>query len=305
LNTVMFGDSNNITHSNIRNHSKSDIAFLQAILDRLEETIKFICAALYFIYLNLSNKKPCRVVIYYHSVKRQAVQGFQKQMKYLANRCTVVKPLNIKTARANGTNPVVAITFDDAFVNVMENAVPILKMYNLPAGIFVPTDSLGQPPRWEIPDGWTDKNEIVMSEEQVSKLDKDGFEILSHTVSHPFLTEINDDSVKAELIQSKQILEGIVGHEVAGVSYPHGAKDDKVCEAARNAGYKIGFTIDPRLANGATDSMQIGRFAISPMDSLLKFKLIVSGGYQVEDFLRRLKHLVVKNLPSGVSKNGT
>ncbi len=277
--------------------------FMKAILDRLEETIKFICAALYLIYLNLSKRETLRVVIYYHSVKKQAVQGFQKQMKYLANRCTVVKPLNIKTAQANGTNPVVAITFDDAFVNVMENAVPILKMYNLPAGIFVPTDSLGRPPRWEIPDGWPDKNEIVMSEEQISKLDKDGFEILSHTVSHPFLTEINDDSVKAELVQSKQTLESIVGHEVVGVSYPHGAKDDRVCEAARNAGYKLGFTIDPRPANGAADadSMQVGRFTMSPMDSLIKLKLKVNGAYQVENFLRWLKRLVVKNLLSGVS----
>ena len=265
-------------------------------MDYFKETIKFICAILYLIYWNLSNRKPPRVVLFYHSVKKETIRGFQKQMKYLANKCIVVNPLNIKTAATNGTKPVVAITFDDAFVTVMKNAVPILKKYNLPAGISVPTGNLGQPPRWEFPDSWPDKNEIIMSKEQVSKLDKEGFQILSHTNSHPFLTEINGDNLKAEFVQSRQALESIVGHEVVGISYPQGAKDDRVCQCARNTGYKIGFTIEPHIVNGTTDNMQIGRFEMLPMDSLLKLKLKVNGAYQVEDLLRRLKQMVMTKL---------
>ncbi len=265
-------------------------------MHRFIETIKFVCAVLYSVYLKLSNRRPLRIVIFYHSVKTANVHGFRKQMKYLSNKCTVVSPLNIKTAHANGTRPVVAITFDDAFVSVIDNAVPSLRKYKLPAGISVPTGNLEQPPRWEFPDNWCDKNEIIMGAEQIIKLDEDGFEILSHTVSHPFLTRLNGDRLHAELVQSKQVLERIVGHEIAGICYPQGDRNDTVCQIARDAGYKLGFTIDPRPVNITTDDMQIGRFEVSPRDSLTKFKLKVKGAYQVESFLIRLKQFLLKNL---------
>lgn len=56
-------------------------------------------------------------------------------MEYLATKCTVIEPSKIKTFQAEGADLVVAITFDDAFVSVMENAAPSLKEYQLPAGI--------------------------------------------------------------------------------------------------------------------------------------------------------------------------
>lgn len=260
----------------------------------LKETIEFICAVLYLIYLNLSNKKPRRIVIYYHSVKKEAVQRFQKQMKYLANECTVVKPQNIKTAQANGTNHVVAITFDDAFVSVMENAVPILEMYNLPAGVFVPAGNLGKPPRWEILENCSDKDETVISKEWIAKLVNDGFEVFSHTVSHPLLTEIDDDRLRYELIESKKELERIIGNEVLGISYPHGALDAKVCKAAAQAGYRFGFTIEPHIVDDTTDDLQIGRFSVLPNDSLIKFKLKISGAYQVAGCSRAIKRMILR-----------
>lgn len=257
----------------------------------LEETIKFICAALYFIPLNLFNKEPRRVVIYYHCVKKQDVKDFQKHMEYLARKCTVVKPSTIKAAPVNGTNPLVAITFDDAFVNVMENAIPILKMYNLPAGISVPIGNLGQPPSWETPDGCSGKNETIMSKDQVAELDKDGFEIFSHTMSHHILTKIDSDRLESELKNSKRILERIIGHEVRGIIYPHGVHDGKVCEAAQKIGYRLGFNIEPYLVDSKTDDMMIGRFSVSPQDSIFKFRLKINGAYALTRYLKSLKRL--------------
>ena len=104
--------------------------------------IEFTCAVFYAVYLLFTRKRTCRVVIYYHSVKKQNVPGFRKQMEYLAGNCTVVKASNIRSAEANGNGRVVAITFDDAFENVMENAVPILKEHALSASIFVPAGDI-------------------------------------------------------------------------------------------------------------------------------------------------------------------
>ena len=259
----------------------------------LKELLNLTGALIYSLFL-LSWRKTRRVVIYYHGVQRQDIGNFRKQMKYLYEKCSVVKASGIKIVSNTKKKPLVAITFDDALVNVMENAVPILKEYGLHAGIFVPTGNLGQKPRWNIPEGCPDKNEMVMSREQISQLDMEGFEIFSHTMSHPVLTEIEDSELEAELVESKKVLEKILNHEVVAISYPHGVCDSRVCHAAKNAGYRLGFTIEPGMVGYGTDDLMIGRFEVFPDDSLLKFKLKVKGAYQAVKFSRALNKAVLR-----------
>jgi hypothetical protein len=96
-----------------------------------------------------------------------------------------------------------------------------------------------------------------------------------------------------ELKGSKQALEKALNHQVHAVSYPHGAYNSNVCEAARQAGYKQAFTIEPSVVDESTDDMRIGRFAVSPNDGLLKFRLKVIGAYRIVRCLRRLKKMIV------------
>ncbi|UCC99428.1 MAG: polysaccharide deacetylase family protein [Phycisphaerales bacterium] len=262
--------------------------------------IEWIGAVLYAPWLLLMHKGPLRSVIYYHGVARKDVPDFKKQMAYLAECCSVVEPSKIMTACSNGARCIVAITFDDAFLSVFENAVPVLKEHGLPAGIFVPAGCLGGSPSWVMPETSGDKDEVLMSERHIAGLDKDGFEIFSHTLSHPVLTKIEDGRLKKELADSKQMLEEIVGHEVHAISYPHGAHNDRVRVQTQKAGYKLGFTIEPKMVTGATDRLTIGRFKVSAGEGLLTFGLKVRGAYQVSSYLRRIKALVSLR-PSGRS----
>lgn len=246
-------------------------------------------AMAYAIILPLVQKKPYRIVLYYHAVREQDLKAFEKQMGYLASRCKVVRVSEILAAEPDDVNAIAAITFDDAFVSILKNGLPVLKRHGLTASIFVPTGNLGQPPKWNIPEDSLDRNEVVMSKEQLADIDRDGFEVLSHTVSHSILTEQNDPALKSELSESKHALEGIIGHEVCGISYPHGAYDSRVCRASKQAGYLSGYTIEPLIVGNRTDSMQIGRVSVSPKDSLFEFKLKVSGAYQVVSYLRAIK----------------
>lgn len=262
------------------------------MLKDIKDLLELICAALYAPFLFLIHESPLRTVIYYHSVSKADVPSFVKQMAYLAKKCSVVKPSKIKNMPSDKDRTLAAITFDDAFASVIENAVPILKEHGFPAGIFVPAGNLGQHPRWEIPDGCPDRYETVMSEEQIAELDKDGFEMFSHTLSHTMLTNVSINRLTKELKDSKNALEEIVGHHVLAVSYPYGAYDSRVCNAAKQTGYQLGFTIEPQIVNNCTGSMQIGRFRVSAQDSLLKFKLKVFGAYQVVKFLQQLQRIL-------------
>jgi len=266
-------------------------------LESVKELITIIFGLVFAAFLMLIQKNRAkRVVIYYHALKKKDTRQFEKQMAYLSIRCRVVKPSEVRTAQIDGRGNLVAITFDDAFMSILENAVPIIKKHGLTAGIFVPTGNLGQVPQWEIPANCSDKDETVMNREQIAKLSGDGFEIFSHTISHSLLTEIDEDRLRSELAGSKEELERIIGHEVVGISYPHGAHNTKVCNAAKRAGYKIGFTIEPQVVDNSGDSMRIGRFIVSPEDTLLKFRLKVYGAYQVIQYLQWLKRLFNRKL---------
>jgi peptidoglycan/xylan/chitin deacetylase (PgdA/CDA1 family) len=263
---------------------------MKSILKKIKELVKFACAAFYFVYLKLFNKRVSAVVIFYHGIRNEDVAGFSRQMEYLANTCTVIKPSEIKAAFGKKTDRCVAITFDDAFVNVLKNAVPVLKRHGMSAGVFVPAGNMGEPPRWNIADECLDSNEVVMNQEQILQLHNDGFDIFSHGLCHSILTEIDNDMLKCELKESKRTLEKIIGDEVVGISYPHGAHDNRVCRFAEFADYKLGFTIEPSNIDSFTDSLKIGRTSISPNDNFLKFKLKTAGAYQVTRYMKFSKN---------------
>ena len=63
--------------------------------------------------------------------------------------------------------PNVAITFDDAYVSVAENALPELLAREFHSTVFVPVDSLGSRPTWPVEDGSLDVDETVMSAERM------------------------------------------------------------------------------------------------------------------------------------------
>jgi peptidoglycan/xylan/chitin deacetylase (PgdA/CDA1 family) len=261
----------------------------------VKTSIEVICAILYAGVSRLLRRGPCRVVLLYHSVGVAHSADFRKQMAYLAEKCSVVKPSEIMAGRGKETRTVVALTFDDALVSVLENGLPILREYGLPAGVFVPTGNLGRRPDWVMYGDRPDDNETVMTEQQIAALDHEGFEISSHTVSHPVLADLDDSGLEAELVGSKRRLEEIVGHQIWGISYPYGTCDARVHQAAQKAGYEMGFTVEPNKVNGHTERLRIGRFEVSPCETFLQFKLKADGAYHVAGYLRRLKAILLRS----------
>jgi len=258
-----------------------------------KDIIEIVFAVAYALILPIKHKASKRVVLFYHGIRKKEAGQFERQMAYLGGKCKVVRPSEIRTASVDGPKIIVAIIFDDAFVSVLENAVPILRKHEIPAGIAVPAANIGRSPDWNIPSDSLDVNETVMSQEQIEGLDKEHFEILSHTLTHPVLTQVEDGKLHAEVVDSKHELERISGCEVSGSCYPYGAFDDRVCEAAAKAGYRLGFTTEPVMVEGSESVfLRIGRFAVSPRDSLFKFKLKVCGAYQVCRYLRLIKRSV-------------
>ena len=237
---------------------------------------------------------PAKVVLYYHAMKQKHVAGFENQMKYLAKFCHIVRASDIMTGEPkDGTKPIVAIIFDDAFASFMDNALPVLERYGLSSAVAVPVGVMGKSPDWPMGEDYDDNNEIVLDANSVVELDRRGCEIMSHTISHPNLTKISNDKLKTELCESKRILEEILGRDVDVITYPYGACDSLVCQAAADAGYRTGFSVEPRTVCQSANPLCIGRFKVSPYESMVRFRLKAQGAYRVAGFLRRFKRMLI------------
>ena len=99
----------------------------------------------------------------------------------------------------------VAVTFDDGFRSVREVGLPVLESLGVPATLFVPTALIGrrEPFAWPGLDRWAhggDRDELRgLRWDEVAELAALGWEIGSHTRTHPRLTELDDRALTAEL----------------------------------------------------------------------------------------------------------
>jgi peptidoglycan/xylan/chitin deacetylase (PgdA/CDA1 family) len=148
----------------------------------------------------------------------------------------------------------VALTFDDAYLSVLELAKPLLDAAGFPATVFVTTDFPGEPDRpmaWDGIDGWLGgphEHELrPMSWAQITALADGEWEIGSHTRSHPRLTSLADDALARELGESRATLEEHLGRPCTTLAYPYGDHDERVVRAAGAAGYAAAGTLPGRL----------------------------------------------------------
>ena len=107
----------------------------------------------------------------------------------------------------------VAVTFDDGYRSVLALGEPILARLGWPATIFAATDFTGteRPMSWPGIDHWLGSEfepELVpLGWDELGGLAERGWEVGSHTCSHPRLTQLGDAALEDELRRSKALCE--------------------------------------------------------------------------------------------------
>jgi peptidoglycan/xylan/chitin deacetylase (PgdA/CDA1 family) len=76
---------------------------------------------------------------------------------------------------------------------------------------------------------------------ELKYLAANGVEIGAHTVTHPFLTELDHEAAWREISQCKHELEQQVGVEIRAFSYPNSRHNAEIREMVRQAGYAFAF----------------------------------------------------------------
>jgi peptidoglycan/xylan/chitin deacetylase (PgdA/CDA1 family) len=173
-----------------------------------------------------------------------------------------------------------SVTFDDAYRSVRDLAEPILSALGLPGTVFAPTAFIGsdRPMEWPGIDRWRgDPHEVEltpMSWEELGALAEVGWEIGSHSRTHPRLTELDNPSLANQLSGSRVDCEEALGIECRTVAYPYGDVDARVVGAARAAGYVAAAELPPRLH--PPSALRWPRIGIYHADRTLRFRAKVS-----------------------------
>jgi peptidoglycan/xylan/chitin deacetylase (PgdA/CDA1 family) len=84
-----------------------------------------------------------------------------------------------------------------------------------------------------------------MDWEQLAQIAKQGVAVESHTVTHRKLAQLDEQTIRTELAESKRLLEQKLGNNVTAICYPAGSFNDTVAAMAPEAGYQAGFTTKP------------------------------------------------------------
>jgi peptidoglycan/xylan/chitin deacetylase (PgdA/CDA1 family) len=176
---------------------------------------------------------------------------------------------------------VVVLSFDDAYQSVIDLALPILERHGLKGSLYVPTDFPARPDEpmsWPGVDGWLDgphRDELrPMGWDGVRELAERGWEIGSHTCTHPHLTELDDARLEDELVRSKRVCEAELGRPCRSLAYPYGDHDDRVVAAAGRAGYTVAGTLPSRF--DSRDALAWPRAGIYHGDDARRFALKIS-----------------------------
>ena len=202
---------------------------------------------------------PDVLVLCYHAVSERfpaalsvTPAAFERQLALLKR--AGYRGVTFEDAVRVSSGKAVAITFDDAYLSVLRLARPMLDAVGYPATVYAPTaylDTPGQPLQWDGIERWhggEHEQELVpMSWDQLRELGDAGWEIGSHTRTHPHLTQIDDEALRAELEESKATVEQRMGRPCPTLAYPYGDYDERVVAAAGAAGYAAACTLPARL----------------------------------------------------------
>src|SRR5438093_4152843 len=118
-----------------------------------------------------------------------------------------------------------AITFDDGYQSVYEQAFPILQRYGFSATVFLTVGVKGNGTEaGRLP---SMSGRSMLSWREIKEMQRWGIKFGAHTLTHPDLTHLPFTQVESEICDSKVIIEDALGAPAASFAYPYGHYDDR------------------------------------------------------------------------------
>jgi len=219
------------------------------------------------------------ILVYHSIVPKDQIKNslfvstttFSRQMDFLKRHYNVVSLeslVSLIKEKRHIPPKTIAITFDDGRQDNYTYAFPVLENYHLPAAIFVIINEMGM-------------KGMLSWDEIKSMRDSKLITIGSHTLTHPYLVEVNsEEELKRQIYGSKQALEGILKARVNGFCYPVGGITSKASRIVEDSGYKYALCVSPGKKFPNNNVYALKRIKITEKDSnMFSFWVKCSGYY--------------------------
>jgi len=191
---------------------------------------------------------------------------FAKQLEYLyskgwktINLSQLLEYLQAKTPFPDKSQ---ILSFDDGNQTDYTVAFPLLEKFGFKATFFLTSDFIDKP-------GHLQKSQIL-------EMSQAGMEFGSHGKTHKFLSTLNDDELKSELLDSKKMLEEIIGKEINLLSLPGGYHSANVKRITKELGFKGICTSEFGWNENKIDPFKLRRVSLRSIDSFVDFVSLIN-----------------------------
>ena len=227
-------------------------------------------------------------ILMYHSIKdvgrSEPMRSIHVPPTRFANQIRLIKTLGYRGCSVTEAvdslsrgcqDKLVALTFDDGYLNFYTAALPILKKFGFTATVYVVSELIGKINEWDLPSGISENP--LMSERELKTCVQDGVEIGCHTASHKSLVE-QSTNFERELTEAKSHIEALLDQSCMSFCYPYGHYDDRTVEQVRQAGFNNATTMIRGRATSKDDVFELPRIPINwhTMPHLFLIKLLTS-----------------------------
>lgn len=241
------------------------------------------------IWINRISPSVGIPVLLYHSIavddSKMSVspENFERQLKLLreAGYSSInLSELNSCFNRGIFPRNKLMITFDDGFLDNFEVAIPLLKKYGFGAVFFITGKFIGLTADFCNND--IDRIKLMMSADNLLKINNDSFEVANHFFSHKILLDVDENEVKSEYNKNLKKLAEIVGdnNNLRCVAFPKNKKGNFI-NLLKFLGVKLGFGGRPGVVGKKCNKYDLPRIQVFNNDSADKFIAKLSKYYYV------------------------
>lgn len=125
------------------------------------------------------------------------------------------------------------------------------------------------------------KTEAAMSAQQLKQLaDHPLFTIGGHSKTHPSLSDHSPGDQEREIMENRDYLEDLLGHNIDQFAYPSGDFDQSTVEILMNHNFSASFTTSADLVDKHTDLFEVGRFQVMDWRKV-KFEQILNKWFKI------------------------
>lgn len=209
------------------------------------------------------------VVLLYHHVATDtpastsiSPDDFRSHLEYLRDNGFNVVGLDIMVdALRSGVDlpdRAVAITFDDGYLSIYEEAFPMLQSFGFPFTLFLSTGPIDRQSR------------NYMNWRQITEMAQAGVVVANHMVEHPhMLDRMEDESedmrigrLREELLQAEQTIQEHTGRSHRYLAYPYGEFDPAIKNMLQELDF-IGFAQNSGAIGPSSDFLALPRFPLA------------------------------------------